>query len=699
MIACLASGLLVIALALPDRFTSAGFSDPSAQSARASALLTRSLGHDPEPGLVVLAHAVSPVGFAAPSARAAVAGLAARAAADPAVGATEQPFGRRPVTSLLSHDHRTAIVLVYFRRAGIDAAAAPIDRLRSRLRDPRLTVAFGGYPLVFLDGNSVARSDLVRAELIAFPFLALLMIAIFRGVTAAAIPLAVGAVTVAITFAVLRLLATVIGISIFALDLAALLGLGLAVDYSLLLVSRYREEAVADLGRAAITRAVRATAGRAVILSGAAVAGACAALLVFPEEFINSMGIAGILVALLAAASALALTPPLLLLAGSRVLRRPGARHDEADPGSDRWERWAGWVMRHRFDVALAAVLALIAAAAPALRLAPTLADASALPTSFQSRQVADTIDATFVPHLLYPVDIAIRTSGANSPPASARATALPAGLLAISLQRTGDAQVVAVTPGRFGTTLVQAVLRLPPYAARSQALIRGVRALPSRPLVGGNTAEFVDLKHSIAARAPWAILIAAVATVLVLLLVTGSVVLAAKSLVLDLLGLSAALGLLVLVFQHRALGLAGVLGSARPVGDRDDIGGGDRRLRLRAHHRLLGAAAGADRRGAQGRCRGPRGGRHRRGPNRAGHHERCASAGGRAARSHLLTPVPDQAAHRRPGSRRARRCHGRATAARAGVHGDLRRCQLVDASDRPRCVKPSCTRPAPVIK
>ena len=221
--------------------------------------------------------------------------------------------------------------------------------------------------------------------------------------------------------------------------------------------------------------------------------------------------------------------------------------------------------MRHRFDAALVAVLVLIAAAAPALRLAPTLADASALPANFQSRQVTDSIDATFVPHLLYPVDIAVHTSGARSSSGSARASALPAGLLAVSLQRTGAAQVVAVTPGRLGTTLVQAVLRSPPYAARSQALIRGVRALPSRPLVGGNTAEFVDLKHSIAARAPWAILIAAVVTVLVLLVLTRSIVLAAKSLVLDLLGLGAALGLLVLIFQHRALGVAGFLGFHGP--------------------------------------------------------------------------------------------------------------------------------------
>ncbi len=129
--------------------------------------------------------------------------------------------------------------------------------------------------------------------------------------------------------------------------------------------------------------------------------------------------------------------------------------------------------MRHRFDAALVAVLVLIAAAAPALRLAPTLADASALPANFQSRQVTDSIDATFVPHLLYPVDIAVHTSGARSSSGSARASALPAGLLAVSLQRTGAAQVVAVTPGRLGTTLVQAVLRSPPYAARSQALIQ----------------------------------------------------------------------------------------------------------------------------------------------------------------------------------------------------------------------------------
>jgi RND superfamily putative drug exporter len=536
---------LVASLAVPDRFGVAGFTDPGSQSARAASVLDRALGYDPRAGMVILAR--SPLGFDSPVARAQVARLAARIARDPAVGNVQTAFGPRGLPVLVARDRRQTLLRVHFRSTNVDAVAGPIDRLRNQLREPGLHLLFGGYDVGFLDVNRAVRADLVRAELIAFPLLAVLALLIFGGAIAAAIPLANGAAAVLLTFACLRLLSQVTAISIFALDLVLLLGLGLSVDYGLFLISRYREEARAlGPGRQAMGAAL-ATAGRAVALSGAAIAVASGALLVFPQDFIRSMGIGGLLVAVFSSGAALLLTPALALLAGDRVLPRHGRTSAEGGPGP--FQRLPRWVMRRPFEIALVTILLLIAAAAPALRLRGTFPDQAAIPSGIQSRTVADAIDRDFVPHLAYPVNIAVPAGHGRS---------LKPFLLAQSLARTHGVGLVApVQTASRRVALVQLVLSDPPYAPGSQALVRGIRRLREPLLVGGNTAEFLDLKSSIAGRAVLALAIVAVATLVVFLLLTGSLVLAVKALLFDLLGLLAALGLVVLIFQQGALGIS----------------------------------------------------------------------------------------------------------------------------------------------
>jgi uncharacterized membrane protein YdfJ with MMPL/SSD domain len=452
----------------------------------------------------------------------------------------------------VSRDGTSTLLLVHFRSTSEDAAAGPIDRLRKSLREPGLTLRFGGYQVAFLDVNRAVRSDLLRAELIAFPLLALLMLIIFRGAPGALIPLSTGAAALGATYACLRLLAGVLDISIFALDLALLLGLGLAVDYGLFLVSRYREE-VARSGPGTRALAVTvSTAGRAVLLSGLALAGASVGLLVFPQQFIYSMGIAGVLVSLLSVAAALLIAPPLLLLGGRRVAGAGAA----TQPVNERsfWYRWPRWVMRRPIDCGVVGVLLLIAAAAPALRLAPTFPDNAAIPAGFESRQVADTVDREFIPNLMYPVIISLESGRPGQ-------THVSPALFAASLARTPGVELVSpIAPPSQGVVPLEAVLSHPPYAAASQAVVAAVRALHFPLGVGGNTAEFVDLKHSISSLAVLALVVAAVMTGAVLFLLSGSVVLAVKALVFDALGLLATLGLLVLIFQDQALGLRSVL-------------------------------------------------------------------------------------------------------------------------------------------
>ena len=319
----------------------------------------------------MLVLATSEDGFSARSGRRAIAGLAATLRRDPAVGRVRTAFGAEALPPLLSADGTKTLLLVHFRSSDLDELEEPIDRIREQLHAPGVELAYSGYPVGFIDANRIARDDLVRAELIAFPVIAVLLLVIFRGFAAAAVPLVIGAASVAGTVACLRLLGEGLDISVFALNLAALLGLGLAVDYGLLLVSRFREEAATRGLGAETVRAVIATAGRTVAFSGCAVAGACAALLLFPQGFIYSMGIAGVFVSLFSAAAALVITPPLLLLAGHRIAARAVAPEREVSE-QGRWYRWADWVTRRHVEVAIAGVAILVAAAAPALGLMPT---------------------------------------------------------------------------------------------------------------------------------------------------------------------------------------------------------------------------------------------------------------------------------------------------------------------------------------
>ncbi len=544
---------MAVAALTSDRLGAAGFVDPDSPSARALATMREELGFDPEPGMVILAR--SDEGFRGAGPRRAIRDLAAAAARDPAVGRVETAFGRPPLPFLVSGDGRQTLLVVHFRSSDLDELAEPIDRLRSGLEaPPGIELAYDGYAVGFAELREVARSDLVRAELIALPILALLLLLIFRGAWPAALPLLSGGAAIAATVATLRLLSEALDLSIFAVNLAVLVGLGLAVDYGLLLVARYREEAYARGHGPETVRATLAAAGRTVVYGGCAVAGASAALLVFPQSFIYSMGLAGIIVAVLSVAAALVVTTPLLALLGPRV----GTRAPRPVGPPDRtgwWGRWAAWVMRRPVDVAIAGTAILIAAAAPALLLSPTAGDADAVPEGNEVRTVADAIVDDFPPFRGVPVEVAIEARPGGPPPDSW----LPV------LARAPGVVGLHRLESRSGVAVVQLYTAGSPYAAESQELVDHLRELPAPFLVGGRTAEFVDLKRSIAQRAPVAIAFAAFATFLVVLWMTGSLILPLKALVFNALGICATLGLLVLIFQKDALGIGWLLGYDGP--------------------------------------------------------------------------------------------------------------------------------------
>jgi uncharacterized membrane protein YdfJ with MMPL/SSD domain len=414
-------------------------------------------------------------------------------------------------------------------------------------------VKVGGYALAQEQVNDQVEQDLRMAEMLAFPLLFLLSLVFFRSLVAAALPLLVGGLAIVGTFLILRVASELGSISIFALNLTTGLGLGLAIDYSLFMVSRYREEiARTGPGLEAMKRTM-ATAGRTVFFSSLTVAAALASLLVFPQRFLYSMGVGGASVALLAATVSLTVLPAVLALLGARVnslspswLQRRADR-DARPASAGFWYRLSRFVQRRPGRIAATSAAFLIALGIPFLSLKFTFVDAQVLPEGKSARQVDNVLRTKFPPFRDTPIRVLVEGD------ATAAASA--------EQQLRGVDGVVAVNPPQRvakQTFVVEAVSDSPYISERSRDTVREIRDLREPPgshvLVSGGTADFLDFQSSLAEHLPITIAIVVVMTLLVLFLMTGSVVLPAKQLLMNVLNLSAVFGILVFIFQDGRL-------------------------------------------------------------------------------------------------------------------------------------------------
>jgi uncharacterized membrane protein YdfJ with MMPL/SSD domain len=428
-----------------------------------------------------------------------------------------------------------------WQEAGADIA----DQLAGR---PGVTV--GGAAVAQEQVNKQVEEDLRKAELLAFPLLFLLSFLFFRSLVAALLPVMIGLLAIVGTFLILRVASEFGSISIFALNLTTGLGLGLAIDYSLFIVSRYREEIAKDGPGLAAMRRVLATAGRTVFFSSLTVAAALASLLVFPQRFLYSMGLGGSLVVLLAALISLTVLPAVLTLLGTRVNSlspRFLQRRAEADTRPDEsgfWYRLSRFVMRRPVPIATLSALFLIVLGLPFFNIKFNTVDPTVLPKETSARQAYDTVSTEFPPYRETPIWLSVEGA---SPKAAAA--------LAAQVRETpGVAAVALPQPLRGGVTAIQAVSKNPFNAEASQSTVERLRDIPAPAgatvLVGGATADFIDFQGSLARHLPIAFAIIVLATLVILFLMTGSVVLPIKSLIMNVLNLSAVFGLLVLIFQ-----------------------------------------------------------------------------------------------------------------------------------------------------
>jgi RND superfamily putative drug exporter len=507
------------------------FQDPHSDSARAEKLLKRVTGREASAGVLVL--------VAARPGSAAVSSAASAISRAPDVATVSAPLPGQ-ASPFVSADGRSSLLAVTLR-SGPDTDTG-VSQVESALHG-RHDVTLGGSDVASKQVGEQAVSDLGFAELLAFPLLAIIAILIFRGV-AALLPVAAGGLSVLGTFVVLRVINTFLPLSVFALNLVIAVGLGLAVDYSLFLVWRFREE----LSRGAdVHEALQITmrkTGRTVVFSALTVAAAMATLTVFPQRFLVSMGLGGAVVALIAAASALLMTPALLVLLARRVGKtRPAAERE------GRWYRLARFVMRRPAAVALATAGVLLAIAAPSTGVHWSGVDVTVLPKGKSARVVQDTLAREF-PALHGGQTITVVAQA----PASARdsITRYADRLRALPGIASASAPVL-VGPDTWYIALAGPGDAISSAGQRAVAAVRSV-ATPVPVLVGGQAAEFADQRSAIARTAPVAFAILVVVTVLVLWLMTGSAILPFKTLLMNLLTAAAATGILVFIFQHGRL-------------------------------------------------------------------------------------------------------------------------------------------------
>ena len=522
-----------------------GATDPATQSVQATNRFQNATNREIDPGVVALV-TVGNAHTAAAQARVSQVVNQLRRGPDVA-GAVSYYQTQDPST--VSRDGSQTYVVAYFRPKSDTQLKDDAQKIENGFAGQH-DVKLGGELVAAAQVNTQVSHDLERAELLAFPFVFLLSLLFFRSLVAALLPPLLGGLAIVATFFALRILAGFVDLSVFALNLTTGLGLGLAIDYSLFMVSRYREESVkSGFGVDALRRTLQ-TSGRTIVFSSLTIAAAIASLMIFPQRFLYSMGVAGALVALIAATLAIVVLPALLGVLGSRVnalspkwLARAADR-DARPAQSGAWYRLAQLVMRRPALIAVTSATFLIALGIPFFtQVKFTTVDANVLPASATARQLSDTLNTQFPPNRAAPLDLMI-----GAPATSPAVEALEARVKTFP----DVSDVEPARPAGPNMSLVSVAPVQAPLSTATQNLVRQVRAVKTPFYLGvaGETAAYLDLEHSLAVHLPAVLAIVVATTLIILFLMTGSVVLPIKAVIMNALGLCAMFGILVLVFQ-----------------------------------------------------------------------------------------------------------------------------------------------------
>jgi putative drug exporter of the RND superfamily len=585
--------VLLVALPVAPRvfrsLTAGGFSSPDLEAFRASQLLSDRFGSNPSNLVLVYQDSTGTLAADDPAFTQQVADSLSDVKRLPIVASVSTAADN---TRQIAPDRGAQYVTISLAADAQDVRDV-VPTIQNALRPTSLQLTLTGAPVFYQDIFDVTERDLRRAEILSIPTAAVALVLVFGSVVAGVVPGLVGGTAVAVTLALMVVLSQFFELSIFSLNLATMLGLGLGIDYSLFLVSRFREE----LARGeSVERAVAwsvATAGRAVLFSGATVIIGLLALLTFDITALRSMGMAGALVVALSVAAALTLLPALLGVLGPRIdalaIGPLAASAARAGKRSGFWTRLANGVMARPVMVLVPLLVFLIALGVPFLRVDLGAPDASILPTDVQSRRGFDLLQTHWGDGELAPLLLVFQTADGASPLQPDHVAALaefmrrvqahPSVIRAASIvnldpritpeqyqlmyadpNRIADAygQLAVQASVRQDTVLAQVTSRFSQTDDRSKQLVRAIRATPPpagfRILVGGGTAGVIDYADRLYEQFPRAAAIVVLAIYLVLLRTFGSVVIPLKAVAMNVLSILASYGALVVIFQEGAL-------------------------------------------------------------------------------------------------------------------------------------------------
>ncbi len=584
IVAVAALGMVAVGIfgvPVAKNLSASGFQDPNAESSKAAQLLTDRFAQGDMRLLIVVS---TSAGFDSAAARATGTQIVDKLRHSPHVASVTSPWTAPPPAAgeLTSGDGKSGLII-----AGLTGGATSEQTYAKIVSDEvghdrdGVTVRSGGNAMVNVQTIEQSQRDLLLMESIAIPLSFLVLVWVFGGALAAALPIAVGGMAILGALAVLRVITFVTDVSIFALNLSAAMGMALAIDYTLLIISRYRDELAGGTRRDDALVRTMASAGRTVLLSATTVALSMAVLVLFPMHILRSFAYAGVATVAFAGVAAVVVTPAAIVVLGDRLdcldarrlVRRALGRPEWVRGPVERefWYRWTKSVVRHAIPVGLAGVALLLLLGAPFLGVRWGFPDDRVLPRSASAHQVGDDLRSGFADNAETAVTIVI--------PDANNLASSDIERYGADLSRVPEVSAVSVPTGTFvagkwagppsaptGEARGSAFLTLdstaPLFSDRSETQLDLLHAVPGpdgRQVDITGTAQINrDSVHAITSRLPLVLGLIAVIMVVLLFLLTGSVVMPLKALVLNILSLTAAFGALVWIFQDGHVGAFG---------------------------------------------------------------------------------------------------------------------------------------------
>jgi len=561
-----------------DKLSTGGFNDPGAESTRATATIGREFPASGQSDFVVVVTASSGT-VDSPAVIKAGTEITQRLEKSAGVVTALSYWSVGRVEQLRSRDSKQALVVASLRGSDSDklkiaARLSPVFTVKSGL----VSTAVTGRGEVTRQLSDQAEKDLKKADILTAPITFIALTVVFGSLVAAGLPLIVGLLAVLGTFVALTLLAKLTEVSVFSLNLTTGLGLGLAIDYSLFVVSRYREEMRRGVSSAVAVGRSMQTAGRTVAFSAGTVAISLTSLAIFPVPYLRSFAYAGVAVVALAAIASIIVLPAVLAALGPRVDKLRLFKTRETSDGG-MWRRQADRVMRHPVPYAIVVSTVLGLLAVPFFHLHPGLSDDRVGPANMTSRVATDQIrehfssrEADALPVLIPNVDPK-SPSGHAAIDRFARTLSHEPGIAHVDTVigyynvKVGKTTLPFVAPNliphslsqRFDAaagyhgTFLSVVPDVEPLSAQGEKLVKAIRATPApfEFLVAGTSAQLVDTKHAVVARLPLALGLIALATFVLLFMMTGSILVPIKALLLNMLSLTATFGAIVWIFQE----------------------------------------------------------------------------------------------------------------------------------------------------